>query len=49
MERREMTNAAKEAQREYTRRWRRANPDKVRDYNARYWEKKAKEAARGVR
>lgn len=33
--------AAKQAQREYARQWRRKNPDKIRDINRRYWQKKA--------
>ncbi|MGN4294286.1 hypothetical protein [Bacillus cereus group sp. MYBK87-2] len=33
----------KEAKNAYLRRWRAANPDKVKQYNDRYWEKKAKE------
>ncbi|MBR6571494.1 MAG: phosphatase [Clostridia bacterium] len=40
------SNAAIQARREYQRRWRKANPDKVREQNRRYWEKKAHEAAR---
>lgn len=41
-----MTNldaAAIQARREYQRQWRRNNPDKVREHNRRYWEKKARE------
>lgn len=34
-------DAAKMAQREYARQWRRKNPDRVRAINRRYWEKKA--------
>ena len=34
---------AKELQREYLREWRRNNPDKVGEYNQRYWRKKALE------
>ncbi|ANU54644.1 phosphatase [Acutalibacter muris] len=37
---------AREAQREYQRQWRRKNPDKVREMNRRYWEKKAWEKAK---
>lgn len=40
-----MTAAAKEAQRAYKRSWRRKNPEKVKEYNRRYWEKKAVMAA----
>lgn len=35
--------ATKEARRQYQREWRRNNPDKVRAYNERYWEKKGRE------
>lgn len=35
--------ARKEARREYQRQWRRNNPDKVREHNRRYWEKKGRE------
>lgn len=41
-----MTDQAKQIQREYIRKWRANNPDKQREYNRRYWEKKAKEAQR---
>lgn len=41
-----MNDAAKAAARQYKREWRARNPDKVRQYNARYWEKKAQDAAR---
>ena len=36
-----MTEAAKEARKNYLREWRRSNPDKVRAQKARYWERKA--------
>lgn len=36
-----MSEAAKEAAREYKREWRKKNPDKVRMHTARYWERKA--------
>ena len=36
-----MTEEAKEARREYYKRWRAANPEKVREKNQRYWQKKA--------
>lgn len=36
-----MTDAAKEARREYRRKWYQQNRERVRDYNARYWERKA--------
>ena len=34
----------KELRRDYQRKWRKRNPDKVRESNRRYWEKKAKMA-----
>lgn len=37
-----LSEAAKQAQREYKRKWRAANPDKVRESNRRYWERRAK-------
>lgn len=37
----EMTDAAREAQRAYMREWRKKNPDRVREKNKRYWEKRA--------
>lgn len=39
----EMTNAAREAQRIYMREWRKKNPERVREKNKRYWEKKAQQ------
>lgn len=39
-----MSKAAREAQRQYNREWRKANRDKVREYNERYWMKKAAQA-----
>ena len=39
----ETAAAAREARREYQRRWRASNPDKVRAANQRYWEKKGQE------
>jgi hypothetical protein len=33
----QMTDAAREARRAYQREWRRRNPDKVKEYAARYW------------
>ena len=41
----EMTDAAREARRAYKRKWNRANRDKVKAAQARYWDKKAREAA----
>ncbi len=45
---------AREERREYFRQWRAKNPDKVRENNRRYWEKRAAkkagaESAQGVR
>ena len=40
-----MTEAAKAARREYKKKWQRENADKVKEYQARYWDKKAQEAA----
>lgn len=42
----ELNEAAKEAKREYQRKWRAANRDKVRQHNQNYWEKKALESAK---
>lgn len=39
----EMTDAAREAQRTYMREWRKKNPERVREKNQRYWERKAKQ------
>lgn len=39
------TNAAIRACREYQRQWRKANPDKVREQNRRYWERKGLQLA----
>lgn len=36
-----MTDEAKESHNEYYRNWRKKNKDKVREYNERYWQKKA--------
>lgn len=36
-----MTEAAKEARRQYKREWNRKNKDKVRESQRRYWERKA--------
>ena len=41
----ELSEQARIAQREYQRKWRAANKDKVRIRNNRYWEKKGKELA----
>jgi len=39
----EIQELAREKQREYLREWRKKNPDKVKEYNKRYWRKKALE------
>ena len=41
----EISEKAKEAQRAYLREWRRKNPEKVRENNRRYWERKAQQMA----
>ncbi len=38
---RNMSPEAKEAQRAYLKNWKRNNPDKVKQYNINYWEKRA--------
>lgn len=46
----EMSPEARDAVNEYKRRWRKANPDKVRETNRRYWENRVrKEAERMIR
>lgn len=40
-----MTEQAKAARRAYKRQWARANPDKIRAQQERYWTRKAAEAA----
>lgn len=40
-----MTEKAIAARRDFYRRWRRENRDKVRQYNASYWQRKAEQAA----
>lgn len=40
-----MTDAAKEARRAYKRAWNRANPERVKQYNENYWNKKAEQQA----
>ena len=40
-----MTEAAKEARRAYKRQWNARNRDKVKEAQARYWERKAAKAA----
>lgn len=48
--RKSWTTEQREAFNAYYRQWRKNNPDKVREYNERYWEKKAAEwrAAHGL-
>ena len=41
-----MNEAAKEARRAYKRKWNREHPDKVKQYQANYWNRKAQEAAK---
>ena len=43
----EMTEAAKRARREYHRNWAKANRDKIRRNNARYWKRKAEKQSAG--
>jgi len=38
-----MSDKAVQARREYAKKWREANPDKVKAAQKRYWEKKAKD------
>ena len=38
-----MSDKAVQARREYAKKWREANPDKVKAAQRRYWEKKAKD------
>lgn len=40
-----MTEKAREARREYYRRWRKENPDRVASAQARFWEKRARQIA----
>lgn len=39
--RKNVDEKAREAQREYLREWRRKNPDRVRESNRRYWQRRA--------
>ena len=39
----ELIEIGKEKEREYQRNWRKENKDKVKEYNQRYWKKKALE------
>lgn len=40
-----MSEAARAARNAYKRRWAKENPDKVREYTRRYWEKRARGTA----
>lgn len=40
-----MDEKAREAQREYLREWRKRNPERVRESNKRYWQKRAAKLA----
>lgn len=40
-----LSSAAQQAKREYNRQWRKNNPDKIREAQRRYWEKKAAQQA----
>ena len=44
----DLHEAAKEAQREYQRKWRAANKEKVRQHNQNYWKKKALESMKSA-
>lgn len=43
----ELSEEAKVLKRKYHREWQRKNKDKVKEYNERYWERKAEELRRG--
>lgn len=43
-----MTEAAKEARRRYNRKWRKNNPERVANNQARYWQKQADKIAAEV-
>ena len=43
----EMSKAAVEARKAYRREWYKANPEKQKEYQARYWNKKAQAAREG--
>lgn len=44
----EQEQKARDIQREYYRQWRMKNKDKIKEYNRRYWEKKAQQKEAGV-
>lgn len=41
-----LSDAAKKARAEYTRKYRKEHPEKVREWNRRFWEKQAEKAAK---
>ena len=41
----ELSQQALDARREYQKRWRKANKDKIREINRRYWERRAAKMA----
>lgn len=43
----ELSDAAKKARAEYTRKYRKEHPEKVRQWNKNFWERKAAEQATG--
>lgn len=43
----ELSKQAAAAKREYMKKWRANNKDKIKKYNANYWNKKANEEKRG--
>lgn len=47
MERKELEELTRKAQREYARAWRRKNPEKAREKNRRYWARKAQQMQQG--
>lgn len=44
-----LSKEAKEARKAYRKKWREEHPEKVREYEARYWEKRAKQALEAER
>lgn len=44
----EQEQKARDIQREYYRQWRMQNKDKIKEYNRRYWEKKAQQKEVGA-
>ena len=41
----ELKKLVQEARAQYAREWRKKNPEKIKEYNRRYWERKAAEHA----